>query len=91
MTLLLASPDDRPSSVPGCWRSYSRPSAARPSTHEVSSRCNSAGNGLGTMLILPARQQPHRQGSQLNWGQSHHLFGGYRVLQARGLSSSKTS
>src|SRR4051794_22656128 len=28
----------------------------------MTSRRNSGGNGLGTMLILPARPQPHRQG-----------------------------
>ena len=28
----------------------------------MTSRRNSAGNGLGTMLILPARPKPHRQG-----------------------------
>src|ERR671920_1981166 len=28
----------------------------------ITSRRNSLGNGLGTMLILPARPQPHRQG-----------------------------
>jgi hypothetical protein len=28
----------------------------------ITSRRNSAGYGLGTMLILPARPEPHRQG-----------------------------
>src|SRR3712207_8260441 len=28
----------------------------------ITSRRNSGGNGLGRMLILPARPQPHRQG-----------------------------
>lgn len=45
--------------------------ASRLRATAITSRRNSGGNGLGTMLILPARPKPHRQGVNSTGGSPH--------------------